>query len=175
MRYIALLRGINVGGKRKVEMKRLKALLGNIGCTGVSTYLNSGNAIFESEEDQEQLSIRVNKELEREFGFEIPTLVKSEKEIKRIADAIPESWQNDKEQKTDVAYLFADVNSEETLAEIPAKREYAEIIYTDGAVVWHVLRKDYNKSQLNKLISRKLYQQMTIRNVNTARFLAGCK
>ncbi len=173
MEYIALLRGINVGGNHKVEMKRLKILLAAMGYKNVSTYLNSGNALFESENHQEQIQVDVPKALLKEFGFEIPTLIKNKDEIKRIAAAIPPKWQNDKEQKTDVAYLFPEIDSEGTIGELPIKSEYVDLIYVEGAIVWHVTREDYNKSQLNKLVGNKLYKQMTVRNVNTARFLAG--
>ena len=172
MKYIALLRGINVGGNRKVEMKRLKSLIENIGYTNVSTYLNSGNALFEAEETQEQIQLDFPKALFNEFGFEIPTLIKSDVEIKNIASVIPEEWQNNLEQKTDVAYLFPEVDSEEIIDRIPVKKEYVDLIYVRGAIVWHLMKKNYNKSQLNKLIGQKLYKEMTVRNVNTARFLA---
>ena len=100
---------------------------------------------------------------------------KSEEEIKGIAAIIPQEWKNNKEQKTDVAYLFPEVDSIETLDEIPVKREYIDFIYVKGAIIWHIMKEDYNRSQLNKLVGIKLYQLMTIRNVNTARFLAGHK
>ena len=173
MEYIALLRGINVGGNHKVEMKRLKILLEAMGYKNISTYLNSGNVLFESEDHQEQIQVDVPNALLKEFGFEIPTLIKNKDEIKRIAAAIPPKWQNDKEQKTDVAYLFPEIDSEGTIDEVHIKSEYVDLIYVEGAIVWHVTREDYNKSQLNKLVGNKLYRQMTVRNVNTARFLAG--
>lgn len=172
MRYIVLLRGINVGGKNKVEMVRLKRLLQSLGYTNIGTYLNSGNAMFDSEENQNNIEKILSKAFEEEFGFSTPILIKSKSEITAIADSIPDEWLNDKDQKTDVAYLFADIDYEEVLDEIPVKTEYAEIIYVKGAVIWHIMKKDYSRSQLNKLIGRKIYQQMTVRNVNTARFLA---
>lgn len=172
MKYIALLRGINVGGHKKVEMKRLKSLLENMGYFNVKTYLNSGNALFETDENLEQTKIELSKIMAEEFGFEIPTLIKSEEEIKKIASIIPNEWQNNSEQKTDVAYLFPEIDSKETVDKIPVKREYVDFIYVKGAIVWHIMKKDYNKSQLNKIVSHKFYKQMTVRNVNTARFLA---
>lgn len=175
MKYIALFRGINVGGHRKVEMKRLKTLLESMGYANVRTYLNSGNALFEAEDPREQIHASLTKALKETFGFEIATLIKSEEEITLIARAIPQEWQNNKEEKTDVAYLFAEVDTAKTVDEIPLKRAYADVIYVEGALIWHIMKKDYNKSQLNKLIGRKLYQKMTVRNVNTARFLAGEK
>lgn len=175
MKYFALLRGINVGGNRKVEMKRLKNLFQSLGYANVVTYLNSGNAIFESDIMLNDLQIEIPKKLKKEFGFSIQTLIKTEKEIKRIAKAIPNQWKNDSEQKTDVAYLFPEIDTKKTINELPVKREFIDIRYVKGAIIWNVLKKEYNKSHLNKIIGLKLYQMMTVRNVNTARHLAGMK
>lgn len=175
MKYIALLRGINVGGTRKVEMKRLRTLFESLGYTNVSTYLNSGNVLFESNINQEIVQKEIPKKLENEFGFIIPTLIKNQEEVKSIAKAIPNEWENNSKQKTDVAYLFSEIDSKGIINELPVKKEFIDVIYVKGAIIWNVQRKDYNKSHLNKIVSLKQYQLMTIRNVNTARFLAGNK
>jgi len=175
MKYLALLRGINVGGNRKVEMKRLRNLFESLGYANVVTYLNSGNVIFESSIKQEALQKEIPKRLKKEFGFEIQTLVKSEKEIQKIANAIPKEWKNDSEQKTDVAYLFPAIDLKKTISELPIKKEFIDMRYVKGAIIWNLKKKEYNKSHLNKIISLKQYQLMTVRNVNTARYLAGMK
>jgi len=172
MKYIALLRGINVGGNKRVEMKRLKILFASLGYTNVATYINSGNIIFESNNDQTAVYKEVERGLKNEFKFAIPTLVKTELEMRQIANAIPNNWHNDSSYKTDVAYLFEVIDGKETLDELPIKKEYLDVIYVKGAIIWHVARKNYNKSQLNKLIAHKYYQLMTVRNINTARYLA---
>ena len=168
MKYIALLRGINVGGIRKIEMKRLKKLFESSGYRNVETYLNSGNAIFESDIDQNRLQEEITENLERVFGFEIRTLVKNEEEVKQIADAVPAEWENDSEQKTDIAYLFPEIDSEKTIDELPIRKEFIDIRYVKGAIIWNVKRSEYNKSHLNKIIGLKHYKLMTVRNVNTA-------
>ncbi len=173
MKYRALLRGINVGGNHKVEMKKLKTLFEALGCINVSTYINSGNVIFESKENQKNILKKVEDELKQEFGFEIPILIKTEREMKKIADSIPDNWQNDSAQRTDVAYLFPEIDSIKILDELPLKKEFIEVRYIKGAIYWNVKRENVYKSQLAKLISHKLYKSMTVRNVNTARYLAG--
>ncbi|OGJ45359.1 hypothetical protein A2272_02860 [Candidatus Peregrinibacteria bacterium RIFOXYA12_FULL_33_12] len=175
MKYILLLRGINVGGNRKVEMKRLKAVLEALGYSNVSTYLNSGNAIFESEKAREIIQKEIEINLEKEFGFAIQVLLKNEEEMKKIAQSIPENWQNNDDQKTDVAFVFPEIDSEKTINELPIKKVFVDIRYVKGAIFWNVDRKNYNKSNLNKIISHKYYKFMTVRNVNTARFLGGMK
>jgi uncharacterized protein (DUF1697 family) len=175
MKYIALLRGINVGGNRKVEMKRLNAIFKLSGYSNAATYINSGNVIFESAMSKEVIRREAGTFLKKEFGFEIPVLIKTKREMRKIAEAIPDDWQNDSMQKTDVAYLFDEVDSKKIIDQLPIKKEFIDIRYVKGAIYWNVDRKNYNKSHLNKLIGHKLYQFMTVRNVNTARFLANYK
>lgn len=154
-------------------MKKLKALFEALGYTNVSTYINSGNVFFESGKDKDTLYRDIVKNLKKEFGFDIPVLVKTIQEMRNIAQAIPSAWQNDTRQRTDVAYLFEKIDTGKTINELPVNREYIDIRYTKGAIFWNIDRKNYNKSRLNKLISHEAYQLMTVRNVNTARFLAG--
>jgi uncharacterized protein (DUF1697 family) len=173
MRYIALLRGINAGTLRRVEMGTLRQLFERLGYTRVSTYLNSGNILFEAGQDVEEIHKMVETSLKEEFGFEIPTLIKSDFEMRGIVHAIPTTWQNNDEQRTDVAFLFPEIDSEEILSDLPVKRDFIDLCYVPGAVIWNLDRKNLNKSRLNKIISHPYYQLMTVRNVNTARYLAG--
>ena len=71
MTYLALLRGINVGGKNKVEMARLKTLFESIGCGDVRTYINSGNVIFTSNRVAARLRTSIEKAIAKEFGFHV--------------------------------------------------------------------------------------------------------
>ncbi len=174
MKYIVLLRAINVGGKRKVEMKKLKAVFESMGCRNVRTYLNSGNAILESEEKQQNLQEAIFERLKSDFGFEINILVKSLEDIKRITDAIPDGWANDKVQKTDVAFLFPQIDSKDIIDVLPVRRTFLDVRYVKGALFWNVKRKNLSKSHLSKIVQMKQYPYMTIRNVNTTRYLAGC-
>lgn len=173
MKYVALLRGINVGKTKRIEMKRLKALFEALGYSGVTTYINSGNVVFEAKKAQKTVRSEVEKALKEEFGVLIPTLIKTSKEMQRIADAIPATWKNDDKQRTDVAYLFDMADNKRTIDELPVKHDYIDMLYVKGALIWNVKRLNYNKSHLNKLIAHPLYQSMTVRNVNTARWLAA--
>ena len=172
MKYIALLRGINVGTSVRVEMKSLRSLFVSLGFSGVETYINSGNVIFESDVPKKSVTAMIGGALEKEFGAEIPVIVKSQKEMAVIASAIPDEWLNDTEQKTDVAYLFEKIDSPEIIGKLPVKTEFIDIRYVKGAIFWNVSRENYNRSHLNKIIGHELYRLMTVRNVNTARFLA---
>ena len=170
-KYLALLRGINVGGKNKVEMPRLRALFESLAYTDVQTYINSGNVLFTADEPIDSILDNVEVNFKKEFGFAIPILVKTQKDVIRVVEAVPAEWANDKEQKTDVAYLFPEIDYEEILNELPIKQEYVNLIYTPGAIIWNMDRENQNKSQLNKLVGNNLYKAMTVRNINTARYL----
>lgn len=174
MEYVALLRGINVGTSVKVRMADLKVLFEQAGCSAVSTYINSGNVCFAAAADRAELAAAMELKLRQHSGVDIRVLVKTKAEICRIAAAIPAGWLNDSRQKTDVAYLFDTVDQAGLLETLPVKREFVQLLQVEGALIWNVQRDMYHKSQLNKLASHRLYQEMTVRNVNTARYLASC-
>lgn len=171
MKYVVLLRGINVGGNRRVPMAQFRQLLEGMGFTDVKTYINSGNAIFSA--DHRPKASDIQDRLCQTFGFDVDTLVFSAPEIIAIAEAIPAAWQNDyHERKSDVLYLFDDVNTPDIVRQIAFKPDIEMYSYVDRAVICTILRKDQTRSSILKLIGTDLYKRMTIRNVTTARKLA---
>lgn len=172
MKYIALLRGINVGKTKRIDMKQLKSIFEAIGYTSVSTYINSGNILFESSKDLTNIHDEIKSMLFESYGYPISLIIKTSKDLKHIVNKIPLNWLNDDSQRTDVAFLFAEIDSSKVIDELPLRKEFIDVRYVKGAIFWNVKRENYNKSHLNKLISHKLYQYMTIRNINTARYLA---
>jgi uncharacterized protein (DUF1697 family) len=173
LRYVALLRGINVGKGPRVPMKTLKSLLEGLGLSGVLTYLNSGNVVFDSELAAPELTQLIEGELERAFGEKIPTLVKTSTQMIEIAESIPIEWGSNSGEQTYVAYLFSDVASPGLIDELPVKREFMSIFYANEAVVWNIKRENYNRSHITKIAGHSSYARMTTRNVNTARKLAA--
>jgi len=172
VRYVALLRGINVGQGARVPMSDLKSLLEGLGLCDVVTYLNSGNAVFSSELAVADLTPVLEGELARTFGARIPTLVKTSEEVISIVQAIPSEWGSGEGEQTYVAYLFPDVDEPGLVAELPVKPEFLSIFYTPGAIVWNIKRENYNRSQITRIVGHSSYARMTTRNVNTARKLA---
>jgi uncharacterized protein (DUF1697 family) len=173
VKYVALLRGINVGQGARVPMKTLKALLEGLGLSDVVTYLNSGNVIFDSALGASDLTRLLEEELERAFGVRIPTLVKTSKEVTAIAESIPSEWRSDKGEQTYVAYLFGDVDEPGLSSELPVKKQFLSMLYTPGAIVWNIKRENYSRSQITRIVGHTSYARMTTRNVNTARKLAA--
>ncbi|MEV6654483.1 DUF1697 domain-containing protein [Streptomyces sp. NPDC051219] len=88
--YVALLRGINVGGHKKVPMAELRTLLAELGHGDVRTYLQSGNAVFSSpSDDPDALAAGLEKSIEGHFGFGASCLVRSGEYLRAVADACP--------------------------------------------------------------------------------------
>jgi len=173
MKYVALLRGINVGKSVQVPMKKLKSILEEIGLLKVTTYLNSGNAIFESTLASNDVKDLIEEKLSDEFGQKIPVLIKTASEIIKIKDSIPAEWKNDATQQTYIAYLFSDAANPDLIDDLPVKKQYVEMIYACEAIIWNIKRENYNKSQITKIMNHPSYSRMTTRNVNTARMLAA--
>ena len=171
-KYLALLRGINVGGNNKVEMKKLKLAFEAAGFAAVRTYINSGNVMFESAEgDLNKLENIIKKLLQKTCGFAIGVVIREQADLQKIAKLIPHAWQNDKEQKTDILFLWKDFDNKNSLKLIKAVAGVDDLIYVSGAIVWHVKRENYNKSAMHKFAGTPLYKNMTARNVNTVRRL----
>lgn len=172
MRYVGLLRGINVGKSVKVPMKDLKLLIEDIGATDVVTYLNSGNVVFTSDTDIQELQKQIELKLEQQFGQRIPILLLSSTTVRAVRDAIPNEWENSEREQTYIAYLFPEADRPNLIEELPVKHHLIEFKYVPSAIIWNIKKENYNKSQITKIVSHKSYERMTTRNVNTARKLA---
>ncbi|MDX1511595.1 MAG: DUF1697 domain-containing protein [Nitriliruptorales bacterium] len=169
---MALLRGINVGGKNKIEMSRLRNVLEVNGLTNVSTYIASGNILFSSpDRSAARLTTTIEDLIAGEFGLDIRVLVRSASNIRDVAAAIPGDWATDDEHKADVMYLWKQASRGDILERVGV-RPVDDVRHVHDALLWRVRRKDFGRSGLSRLAANPIYQQMTARNVNTARKLA---
>lgn len=172
MKYVALLRGINVGGKNSINMAKLKDCCEKIGFKGVSTYINSGNILFaDYKHRQSELAKIIETCILDNFGLEISATIRSQTEIAEIARQIPALWVNDKHTRTDVLFLWQNVDRPSILDEIKYNPEVDNLLYLPGTIVWNFSRLDYSKSKLRNIIGTEFYKQTTLRNVNTVRRL----
>lgn len=87
--YVALLRGINVGGKNIIKMAELKQLFQGMGLSSVKTYIQSGNVLFKSDEDAEVLGKKIEDSIEKAFGFPVPVILRTDKELEDIVINCP--------------------------------------------------------------------------------------
>jgi uncharacterized protein (DUF1697 family) len=173
---VALMRGINVGGRNKVPMAQLRSGLAARGLADVRTYIASGNVIARTSDGpdvRERVSTLVAATIAEDFGFDCSVLVLRGADVRRIADAIPPTWVNDDTAKSDVLYLFQDVDSPDVLDELPLVPDVDQARYTPGAVLWTVPRVLQSRSGMTSIIGTPLYRRLTVRNVRTARTLAA--
>jgi uncharacterized protein (DUF1697 family) len=170
--YVALLRGINVGGKNKVDMKQLKTVFEEAGMESVRTYINSGNVIFSSTtRARARLASLLEKAIARRFGFKVDVLVRDLKSMRSVVKAIPRRWTNDQTMKCDVMFLWDDEARPSVMKKLRFKPEIEDVRYESGALIWRVDRENVTRSGMMKLVGTPLYKRMTIRNCNTTRKL----
>jgi uncharacterized protein (DUF1697 family) len=170
MKYVALLRGINVGGNNKIGMKQLVTALKQAGFRDVSTYINSGNIFFsDKQQDLGKLQEKVEVIIAQEFGLNIKVLLLNKPAVDAIVAAIPDDWTNDTFMRCDVLFLWDKYRAEEIIEHLPAKPGIDTVKHVKGAVIWSIPRDKVTKSGLPKIIGTEIYAHMTIRNCNTAR------
>ncbi|HEX2241336.1 MAG TPA: DUF1697 domain-containing protein, partial [Actinomycetota bacterium] len=173
MVHVALLRGINVGGKNKVGMKELKDVFEKAGLDSVTTYINSGNVIFRSPiRSRSRLADLIEPAVEERFGFDIAVTVRDLGNMRKVVKAIPGKWTNDGTMKCDVMFLWDDVDRPSVVKKLPIKPDLEDVRYVPGALIWRVDRKNITRSGMMRMAGTPLYKRMTIRNVNTTRKLA---
>jgi uncharacterized protein (DUF1697 family) len=172
MKYLALLRGINVGGNNKVDMKTLKEVFESIGFTDVTTYINSGNVIFTADNQKiESIKAKIEHAIQTRFDLPIKVLIRNSQNILDLCSSIPPGWQNDTEQKTDILFLWDEYDNPESLKLIKAASGIDNLLYKSGAIIWNLHRANLSKSGMAEFIGTELYKNMTARNINTVRRL----
>jgi len=169
--FVALLRGVNVGGNNIISMRELKERFEGIGFTQVATYINSGNVIFTSKEtDARKLEMKIERMLNKDFQLGSKVVVRSLAEMAQLVESLPSSW-NDDNWRYNVIFLRHTIDSEKILDELIAKGDHEQISYRPGTVLWSAKATEINRTNMQKLSSRKIFQDMTVRNLNTTKKL----
>ena len=169
--FVALLRGVNVGGNNMISMSALKESFTAIGFKDVASYINSGNLIFKSKEDDaRKLEKKIEQMLSKDYQLDSKVVVRSLSEMETLVKSLPRSW-GDTNWRYNVIFLRHTIDSEKILADLPATSDIEQIVYRPGALLWSTQATEYNQTQLAKLASRKIYRDMTVRNLNTTKKL----
>ena len=173
MKYIALLRGINVGGNAKVPMAELRVCFESLGFLNVKTYINSGNVIFETDQTNiKSLRTKIEKCLKKQFGFDLHIVLIESNRYKKIIKSAPTWWGKDPLWKHNVIFLIEPVMAEEAVAAIGALKPDIELVKVCGNVLFQSLEfSKFGQTTTGKLASNAMYKKMTIRNYNTAQKL----
>ena len=176
-KYIALLRGVNIGGKNKISMVQLKTIFEEFGFKEVKTYLNSGNVIFSSDGNElECFRNRIEEMIKNQFGLDIPVFVTSREKLVDILHHAPDWWDNeDKGIYDNLIFIIPPAVFTEVFDEIGEPREGLEKIMGYGEVIfWSFSRKDYQKTNWwSKTASAGISKKLTIRTANTVRKMVG--
>ena len=166
--YVALLRGINVGGKTLIKMADLKACMEGLGFGEVSTYIASGNVLFESgERDAGKLEGEIERALEQRFRLPVKVVVLDRAAYGRIVKAIPKEWIGDASLRANVAFVRRGTDAKQVVRELQPDPQIEEVKAIDGAILWATKRDALNRSVMRKLIGGAAYKELTVRNLNT--------
>ncbi|SHG96521.1 DUF1697 domain-containing protein [Streptoalloteichus hindustanus] len=164
-RYVALLRGINVGGRQKVAMADLRALLTGLGHTEVSTLLQSGNAVFTaSDQRTERLAAEIEEALARELGLTVRVVVRTGEELRAVVEHNPL-------EVVDPARFLVSFLAERPDPALFAALDPASFAPEELAVgdreLYLSLPDGIQRARLPQLVDRLLPAQATARNWNT--------
>jgi len=168
VRYVVLLRGINVGGKTLIKMADLKTCIEGLGFDDVSTYIASGNVLFESgERDTAALEKRIERAIEQRFRLPVKVVVLDRATFARIVKAIPRSWVDDESLRANVAFVRRGTDAKRVVHELDPDPAVEEVKAIKGAILWATKRTALNRSVMRKLIGGAAYKELTVRNLNT--------
>jgi uncharacterized protein (DUF1697 family) len=166
-RYAAFLRAVNVGG-RIVPMARVRELFTDLGLGNVETFIASGNVVFDSRAKGAALEPKIERVLRKEFGYEIPTFIRSGSEVVAIAGHEPfDAKRRTGAHSIHVGLLARPLETagRKALAALESPADQFEV---NGREVWWLPRAGVGESKLtNTLIERRIGGRITFRNRNT--------
>ncbi|TMU55484.1 DUF1697 domain-containing protein [Flagellimonas algicola] len=164
--FIVLLRGINVGGQKKIKMADLRQCLTQSGFQDVETYIQSGNLSCKKDGlTAKAVEIEVHKVILKHFGFDVPTLVLTKEELKRIIDQNPYAGE---EEKSLYFVLLKSEPEKDLMDSFNLLHFDNEAFQVNHNCVYLCCKAGYGKAKLsNNLIENKLKVQATTRNFRT--------
>jgi uncharacterized protein (DUF1697 family) len=173
--YITLLRGINVGGNNIIKMTDLKSCFENMGFSGVSTYIQSGNVIFYSgERDKAKLTSKIEKELSVRYRYSSRIALITYQELEAIIAGAPSEFGKfPGEYKYDVMFLREGISASDLLKQIPLEEGVDQAWNGAGVIYFSRLGSKSSQSRMSRIITMPFYREITIRNWNTTTKLLG--
>lgn len=168
MKYVALLRGINVGGNSKIAMSELKICFEELGLENVQTYINSGNVLFYSgETNVNKLQKLIQKGIESTFGFAVVVLVVTDSFLAQVINNGPKGFGEKPDMyHSDVAFVLSG-GANEYYNLIETNPEVDKKWVDNGVIYYQRLSSKRTKSKMSKMVGKPFYKQMTIRTWNT--------
>jgi uncharacterized protein (DUF1697 family) len=167
--YVALLRGINVGGKNLIRMPALKASFEAGGFEKVATYIQSGNVLFRTARSSAAtLTRRIEEMLNAAFDYQASVVVRSHSQMRAVVEGAPNGYGTDPATYLyDVIFLKEPLAAKPALKSVPTKEGVDEVYAGRGVLYCSRLRSRATSSHINRVPSLPIYQSMTLRNWNT--------
>ena len=173
LQYLALLRGINVGGKNLVKMAELRAAFESMEFADVATYIASGNVLFRApRQRREELAARIESELTGRFGIELKVVLLTETQLKAVVDGAPRGFGGDA-HLWDVVFVRKPLTVKKALGRVELREGVDRVWPGRGVLYFSRLTAKATSSRLNKVASLPEYRNMTIRNWSTTTKLLG--
>ena len=165
--YLALLRGINVGGRNIVRMADLREAFGELGLADVATYIASGNVLFRAPgQARARLAAEVERALSRRFGADLKVVLVPETQLEDVVEAAPEGF-GAESHRSDVIFLRAPLTVKRAFPLFETKEGVDRVWPGNGVVYFTRLASRASSSRLSRIVARPEYQEMTIRSWST--------
>jgi uncharacterized protein (DUF1697 family) len=171
VQYLALLRGINVGGKGLIKMADLSAAVEQMGFDDVATYIQSGNVLFRApRQSRETLAERIESALTKRFGIEIKVVLLTEAQLKGVIDDAPRGFGGDG-YLCDVIFLRKPLTASKAFGLVDPREGVDQAWQGKGVLYFSRLAAKASGSRLSRIASMPEYKNMTIRSWNTTKKL----
>jgi uncharacterized protein (DUF1697 family) len=167
--YLALLRGINVGGNNLIKMEALRECFERNGFSGASTYIQSGNVFFRSgARDLKRLTRRVERMLSEEFSYEARAVVLSDESLRGIVERAPKGFGDQPDTYLcDVIFLMPPLDAAQAMNHIEEREGIDRAWPGDGVVYYQRLKARASGSRLSKFAGSPTYAEVTVRSWST--------
>ena len=166
--YVALLRGINVGGRNLVAMADLREAFEADGYQAVSTYIQSGNVLFESDAPRRSLEDDIEAMLERRLGVPLLVVVRSHPQLRNVVDSAPDGFGSEPDTyHSDVIFLKAGLSARQAMRVVELRQGVDQAWPGTGVLYFARLSERRAQSRMSRIVGTPEYQRMTIRSWKT--------
>jgi uncharacterized protein (DUF1697 family) len=167
-KYVALLRGINVGGKNPVPMAALREAFEAGGYDDVTTYIQSGNVLFSTDRAAKGLEDHVESLIEARFGIPILVVIRSERQLRSVITSAPDGFGTEPTKyHSDAVFLKAPLTAAKAMRVVQEREGVDRAWPGTGVIYFQRLSARRTTSKMSKIVGTEEYRSMTIRNWNT--------
>ncbi len=167
--YLALLRGINVGGKNVISKDDLRECFEQLGFAKVTTYIQSGNVLFRSQTTGvKELTSAIEAALSARFCYAARAVVLTRSKYESAVRGAPTDWGADDTRRHNALFTLRGLTAKKVMSQLELPDTDIETVTsTSGAIFWSASKEHVTKTTMIKLSKSPLYQQLTVRNHNT--------